>query len=146
MSRIDFYVLPGNIGVDRFVCSIAAKAWSQGNRVHIHTASEQAAMMLDEKLWTFRDISFVPHELYDGRENKVTPVTIGHDRHFPESAKVLINLDKVVPEDIAKFERIVEIAGGDEDDKRHARQRYRYYRDRDYEIHNHKIDIPPVGW
>ena len=45
-----------------------------------------------------------------------------------------------MPEFVPKFERIVEIVGGDENNKQYARQRYRYYKDNAYEIHDHKID------
>lgn len=147
MLRVDFYILAGDTGIDRFACGIAAKAWSQGHRVHIHTASAQAAAMMDDMLWTFRDVSFVPHELYDGHENKETPITIGYSQDFPKSAQVFINLDSAVPADIAQFKRVIEIAGGDEEDKHHARRRYRHYRDKGHEIHHHKIDNPSApGW
>ena len=140
MARVDFYILPDGSSVDRFACSITGKAWSKGNRVHIHTASEQAATMLDNLLWTFRDISFVPHELFAKDQTEDAPVTIGYGPDYPNRSQVIINLDNSVPEFVAKFERIVEIVGGDENNKRYARQRYRQYRDNDYEVHNHTID------
>ena len=77
MSRVDFYILPEGTGTDRFACTMAKKAWSAGNRVHIHTQSEENARSMDDLLWTFRDISFIPHEIYDGSVNEETPVTIG---------------------------------------------------------------------
>lgn len=138
MSRVDFYDLPEDNGIDGYACKIAKKAWSAGNRVHIHTQSEERARYMDDLLWTFRDISFIPHEIYTGSENEETPVTVGYGHDFPESSQVIINLDKGIPEFVNKFERIVEIVGGDETNKQFARQRYRQYKDNEFEIHYHK--------
>ncbi len=140
MSRVDFYNLPDGTGTDRFACSMAKKAWTTGNRVHIHTPSEEKAKAMDDLLWTFRDISFIPHELYNGTENEDTPVTIGFGNNFPEQSQVIINLDDEIPGFASNFERIVEIIGGDENNKQYARQRYRLYKNGDYEVQYHKID------
>lgn len=140
MSRVDFYILPEGAGTDRFACSIAKKAWSTGNRVHIHTQSEDKAKIFDDLLWTFRDISFVPHELFDGTINEDTPITIGFGNNYPEQSQVIINLDQSIPDFISNFDRIVEIVGGDETNKQHARLRYKQYKSSDYETHDHKIE------
>jgi DNA polymerase-3 subunit chi len=95
---------------------------------------------MDNLLWTFRDISFIPHEIYNESENNGTPVTIGHGDHFPNHSQVMINLDNKVPEFANKFTRIIEIVESNEKKKEIARQRYRQYKKNDYEIHNHKID------
>ncbi len=140
MSRVDFYILPEGAGTDRFACTIAKKAWATGNRVHIHTQSEESAKGMDDLLWTFRDISFIPHELYNGTVNEDTPVTIGFGNTFPEQSQVIINLDHEIPDFAPNFERIVEIVGGDETNKQYARLRYKQYKNGDYETHDHKID------
>jgi DNA polymerase III subunit chi len=140
MSRVDFYILPEGAGTERFACSIAKKAWTSGHRVHIHTQSEETAKNMDDLLWTFRDISFVPHELYNGTDDENTPVTIGFGKSFPAQSQVVINLDLDIPEFVSNFDRIVEIVGGDETNKQYARQRYKKYKGGDFETHDHKID------
>ena len=82
----------------------------------------------------------MPHELFVKDQTEEAPVTIGYGPDYPNRSQVIINLDNSVPEFVAKFDRIVEIVGGDENNKRYARQRYRQYRDNDYEVHNHTID------
>ena len=77
MSRVDFYLLSSESGIDKFACIMASKAWTAGNNVYIHTDSEDTTKKLDDMLWTFRDISFIPHEIYNGNENIESPVTIG---------------------------------------------------------------------
>jgi DNA polymerase III subunit chi len=140
MSRVDFYILSDGSNSDRFACAIAAKAWASGNRVHIHTQSEESSTRFDDLLWIYKDISFVPHEIFNGNVDDGTPVTIGHGNHFPDPAQVMINLGTDIPEFASNFERVVEIVGGSESSKQAARERYRRYKEADYEIHNHKID------
>ena len=119
---------------------MASKAWTAGNNVYIHTDSEDTTKKLDDMLWTFRDISFIPHEIYNGNENIESPVTIGFGNLSPNHQQVLINLDGKIPEFANKFERVIEIVENNDKKKERARDRYRQYKDNDYEIHDHKID------
>ncbi len=140
MSRVDFYILPEGSNSDRFACAITAKAWASGNHVHIHTESEESATKFDDLLWIYKDISFVPHEIFKGNADQETPVTIGYNNSFPDASQVMINLGYDLPGFAAQFERVVEIVGGNESSKQAARERYRQYKEADYEIHNHKIE------
>ena len=140
MPRVDFYILSENNSVDRFACVIAAKAWSGGNRVHIHTQSQENATQFDDLLWIYRDVSFVPHEIFDGDINDETPVTIGYSKYFPKGSQVMINLGSDIPDFVSHFDRIVEIVGGNESNKQSARQRFRQYKEANYQIHDHKIE------
>ena len=76
MPRVYFYILSDGANVDRFACSIAAKAWLKGNRVHMHTSSENSAVAMDNLLWTFRDISFFSHYLFDDNQNEETSIIV----------------------------------------------------------------------
>jgi DNA polymerase-3 subunit chi len=119
---------------------MASKAWSAGNHVYMYTETEDTAKKLDDLLWTFRDISFVPHEIYNGTENNEVPITIGFGNHFPNHSQVMINLDYKIPEFAEKFSRIIEIVENNEKNKEIARQRYRQYKESEYELYNHNID------
>ena len=106
----------------------------------MYKESEDVTKRMDSLLWTFRDISFLPHEIFNETENDEAPVTIGHGEHFPNHSQVMINLNNKVPEFASKFNRIIEIVESNEKKKEIARLRYRQYKKNDYEIHNHKID------
>ena len=140
MPRVDFYLLSNESGMYKFACIMASKAWSAGNHVYMYTETEDTAKKLDDLLWTFRDISFVPHEIYNETENNEVPIAIGFGNHFPKHSQVMINLDYKIPEFAEKFSRIIEIVENNEKNKKVARQRYRQYKENDYEIHDHKID------
>ncbi len=140
MSRVDFYILSDGNSVDRFACAIATKAWASGNRVHIHTQSEENATKFDDLLWVHKDTSFIPHEIFNGNINDETPVTIGHSNDYPSRSQVMINLGSDIPGFAPSFDRVIEIVGGNESNKQLARQRYRLYKEANYEIHDHKIE------
>lgn len=140
MSRVDFYILPEGSNPNRFACSITSKALQNGNQVYIHTRDREDAVLLDNLLWTFNDISFIPHHLAGQPQQYEAPVYIGWNGNLMDNCQVLINLSDTIPEFAGKFERIIEIVAGNDQQRSLARGRYRDYRDRNYELHDHKIE------
>ncbi len=142
MARIDFYVLnqSGEKARQLFACRLAEKAYKLDHTVHIHTGDEAAAGFVDDLLWTFRDGSFVPHDLLRaGTDASRTPVTVGWDPACAESRDLLINLDDVVPACASAFPRIAELVTSDEDSKQKSRRRFVAYRDEGHELETHNV-------
>lgn len=98
------------------------------------------AEQLDNLLWTYHDISFIPHELLIDHETQQSPVMIGWKNLFPQTNEVLLNLASEIPTDVERFARIIEIVSGDGSSRQQARNKYREYRNRGYELHDHNID------
>lgn len=140
MNRVDFYILPPDVMRDRYVCTIANKAWQNGNNVFIQTEDRATAELLDKLLWTYNDISFLPHGLYVEDEQGNNPVLIGWDEQIPDKFEVMINLAEDIPKTADHFARIIEIVTSDSQNRHSARNRYRIYRDRGYELHDHKME------
>lgn len=140
MTRVDFYVLPENAQREKFVCSLAGKAMQNGHRVYIHTPERHVAEMLDEMLWTFHDTSFIPHALTAASPPADHPVLIGQEQELPPGCDVMINLSDSIPPAVSMCKRVVEIVAGDENMKDRARDRFRDYRAREYELYSHTID------
>lgn len=138
MARADFYIMNPGDEPQRFACSLANKAWKQGHRLHILAASRDQAQALDELLWTFHDISFLPHALL-GEEAGPVPVTIGWPGQAQDEGDVLINLSAELPEQAGAFQRVAEVVAADEDQRRRARERYRRYREQGFELHSHDL-------
>jgi DNA polymerase-3 subunit chi len=137
MTRIDFY-LDADDRV-QVACRVAAKALAQARKVVIYASDGETARAVDRLLWTTPAIAFVPHVMADHKLAAETPVVIARDAETLTHDDVLVNLDRGEPAAFARFHRLVEIVGRDEDDKQAARSRYRFYRDRGYEIHTHKL-------
>jgi DNA polymerase-3 subunit chi len=79
-ARVSFYVLGGTEPNTRlgYACRLVEKAYKLQNRIHAHTGDANMAKVLDTLLWTFRQGSFVPHELLSSGQ----PADgAGHDRH-----------------------------------------------------------------
>lgn len=140
MTRVDFYILSSNTSQDRFACVVANKAWETGNNVYIHTDNRETAELLDNMLWTFNDISFLPHGLYERDNQENIPVLIGWNEQSPVICQVMINLTENIPAIADQFPRIIEIVTGNDQDRQSARNRYRNYRDRGYELYDHNME------
>ena len=158
MTKVDFYLVdePGEPALLRFACRLTQKIFSLGHQIHIHAESGRQARQLDELLWSFSDLSFLPHRLVTTTSsNRQEPsatgtsgderrtITIGFD-HDPVNAEdVLINLSDRVPLWFSRFNRVTEFVGGDEPSRGFARERYRFYRDRGYNLDTHQIAKQP---
>ena len=131
--QIDFYALSAADRRSRLVaaCRLAEKAYTQGLRAVVRTASPAETAEVDELLWTFADGSFIPHGVWPAEPDfaAVTPVLVGMNA-LPESHRdVLINLGVDAPADFSAYARVCDVVGGDEDGKKAGRNRWRTYRE-----------------
>ncbi|MGB7739665.1 MAG: DNA polymerase III subunit chi [Steroidobacteraceae bacterium] len=133
VPKVDFYTLGEPDRRARLVtaCRLAEKAYDQGLRVTVRTASAAETAEFDELLWTFSDRSFVPHVVWPTEPDVVaaTPVVVGSSSLPPSHRDVLINLAPDAPADFSAYARICEVVGGDEDARKAGRHRWRTYRD-----------------
>lgn len=141
MTRIDFYVLADGARDDRYsiTCRLAEKIFRKGHRIYVHAGEEAEARHLDRLLWTFRDQSFLPHQLTASEVAQETPILIGWREAPTAEDDVLINLAPEVPEFFSRFERVAEPVDADAAARKASRNRYRFYRDRGYPLHLHEV-------
>ncbi len=140
MTRVDFYILKDQAEAARhtFAARLVEKAYRLGNKVFVHTPDQGTAERFDHFLWTFRDGSFVPHCLDGGEDERFAPVHIGHGPEPHGTPDLLVNLDDNVPLFFSRFERTAEIVSGETEQKKLGRERFKFYKDRGYnlEVHN----------
>jgi len=139
MAQVDFYVLDR---VDEharhtLACKLAEKAWRLENTIHIHTMSREDAERLDKLLWTFRDGSFVPHELAGGDTG--APVSIGYGSDVAEPRDLLITLCDDIPAFADSFPRVAELVSSEETCRAKSRERYASYRAQGHTLNTYKI-------
>lgn len=136
MTRIDFYILQDveTDAMHRFACRLAGKAWSAGNQVHIHSADQDHATLLDSLLWDYPPQRFIPHQVAN---QATTGVSIGWQEPA-ELDDVLINVSGEVPGFFGRFERVAEIIVASTRDA--GRDRYKFYRDRGFPLFHHELD------
>ncbi len=137
MTSIDFYFN----AADRLevACRLAGKAARQKKRMLIYAPEADLAQRIDQMLWTWQAISFVPHCFAGDKLAAETPVLITADSEGMPDCDVLMNLSAQCPEFFARYERLLEIVSRDEDDRKAGRARYAWYRDRGYAIRNHDL-------
>ena len=137
MTQIDFYT---NVADKLATASrIAAKAYALGHRMLVLCPDREAAARLDRMLWTTPATGFIPHCAPTDALAHETPIIVDPVGDAPIGDEVLLNLRAEWPPFFGRFQRLVEIVSTDEEDKQTARERFKFYRDRGYEIRTHDL-------
>lgn len=132
MTRVDFFFNVEDKAMH--VADLSSRAVGRGRRLMLYTASQQAAEQLGKLLWSQPPTGFLPHCHATHARAAETPVIIDwRSEHLPHD-DILINLHDQHPPFFSRFRRLIEVVGMDEADKAAARARFRFYRDRGYEI------------
>jgi len=121
-------------------CRLLEKAYMKGHRVYVHCTNQQDAELLDELLWTFRDDSFIPHNLQGEGPEPPPPVQIGYDKEPRGFNDILLNLATDIPTFYTKFKRVMELVANVESEKEQSRAHYKEYRSKRCELHIHEIE------
>jgi DNA polymerase-3 subunit chi len=137
MTKIDFYT---NVS-DKLhtACRIIAKAYGLGHTMFVRCPDAQTAQGLDRMLWVTPPTAFIPHCAPGHTLASITAVIVDHGTNDPVHDELLVNLSAEWPPYFGRFERLVEIVSVDPEDLRIARDRYKFYRDRGYEIRTHDL-------
>ena len=137
MTQIDFYThVEDKL---RTACRLAAKAFSAGLRVMVCCPDAELATRFDRLLWTTPAISFVPHCLASDPLAPATPIVIDYAGAEPAHDQLLLNLRPEWPPLFSRFQRLIEIVSIEDEDRRAGRERFKFYRDRGYEIRTHDL-------
>jgi DNA polymerase-3 subunit chi len=137
MTQIDFYFhVEDKL---RTACALSAKAYARGLRVLAFCTDRDASQKFSRLLWTAPAIGFVPHCAADDKLATVTPVIVDCDGGEFAHDDVLLNLRSELPSFFSRFQRLIEIVSIDEQDRRLARERFKFYRDRGYDIRSHDL-------
>jgi DNA polymerase-3 subunit chi len=120
-------------------CQLAGKAFAHGLKVTVFCADPDAAQRFDRVLWLTPSIGFVPHCAPDDPLAAETPVIVDCRGESLLNDEVLLNLRPEWPPFFSRFQRLIEIVSLDEQDRADARERFRFYRDRGYEIRTHDL-------
>lgn len=141
MPTVDFYVLNNmsSQGSLNFACGLLEKAHMDNQRVYIHAGSPAEAERVDALLWTYRDDSFLPHQICTPH-NLDCPILIGTSTEYTAGARdILVNLTPSVPLFYKQFTRVIEIIFNDATVQQLGRERFKYYRNEQCDINTHKI-------
>ena len=93
----------------------------------------------DRLLWMAPATGFVPHCAPEDPLAGETPVIVDCQGDKLLHDEVLINLRPEWPPFFGRFQRLIEIVTREDGDRTMARERFRFYRDRGYEIRTHDL-------
>lgn len=139
MTKVDFYT--GSTDKLRTACQLSHKAMQHGLKTVISLPDAASLEMLDRLLWQYPDTAFIPHGRSDAVDALRFPVVLSMtDEKFPHH-DLLICLHHV--SFFSRFDRVIEIIGTDAADSQLGRERYKFYRDRGYELRH--FDLAKVN-
>ena len=115
-----------------YACRLLRKAYRSGARVAVH--AEPALLdRLDQALWTFEPLEFVPHAVLprDGADPgrlALSPIVlVKGDGVAPAEYRIGVTLAGSDVPDVGAFDRLIAIVGVDDAQREAGRQRWRDY-------------------
>ena len=141
MTEISFYFnVPDKVA---YACRLLRKAVNGNARVVVAGDADTLGQ-LDVALWIFSPVDFIPHCFDDAGAGVVaaSPVVLERGGLMARGglhSQILVNLGAAVPEGFERFERLIELVGIDDNDRRIARDRWKHYAHRGYTLIRHDV-------
>ncbi len=136
MTRIDFYF--NVLDKQQVIVDLVQSALKKRRQVTIFATDEIAASKVSANLWQNKPEYYLPNVQSNHLHASKTPVVVGFQgddlTHDLMQDDMLINLTANEPIFFSRFTQLVELVSNDEQDKMAARARFKFYRDRGYEI------------
>jgi len=131
--QIDFYITEARTESATYplLAKLISKEYTADSTVLILTRDLAQAKIIDDLLWSFDDISFIPHGINDA----ASPINISEQ--LPDNCpEILINLSSNIP-DSPNCQRIIHIV--DATNKIQLRSHFKFYKERKYPVQSHKL-------
>ncbi len=125
-----------------YVCRLVRKALGSGAKL-VLTGPASTLARLDQALWTFSVLDFVPHCFADAPAQmlQASPVVLVEAQNLGAAAlphhQVLVNVGTELPAGFESFERLIEVVAAP--DVVPARQRWKHYTQRGYAPQKHEV-------
>jgi len=125
-----------------FACKLSKAAIDQGKKLIVYAPDEARASEFDRLLWSYSQLSFVPHVRADHALAKATPIVIANANSELPHHDALLNLSDEPPPYFTRFEFLREVVSTDDDDRAKGRDRMKFYKSRGFAIQTH--DMSPA--
>jgi len=134
MTEISFYHLTVS-NIESALPKLLERVIASGKRALVRVESEERVGILNSKLWTYDQSSFLPHGTIKEGQAESQPIWITEKYENPNESDVLVVLDGNETPDLDDFERCLEVFNGADDAAVDlARARWRHYTDNGYTI------------
>ena len=131
MTRVEFFFnVDDKLAKTSELCE---KALAKGRELMVFTPGAAMNEAVQAALWQYSATSFLASSDHAALMPQ-SPITVSHEHESLSKDDVLINLHDQHPPFFSRFRYLVELVGSGEDDKAAARLKFRFYRDRGYDI------------
>lgn len=132
MTRVEFFFnVPDKLTKSAQLCEAAL---AQGHQLTIFSCDAAMSHALQQRLWRHAATSFLANAQSTDVMSQFAPIVLDANGDNLQQDDILINLQTQNPPFFSRFRCLIELVGLDEADKVAARLRYRFYRDRGYEV------------
>ena len=132
-SIVHFYNIEDTSSSMKSICKIINKYYKKGYKVAVISDNDDIIFSLDKDLWTFEQISFVPHCTINNFEPNCNVILI--TQNHPDEKTYLLDFDVIMnlSDALCDFEYenkiYLEIVTSNDKQKDRAREKYKYYKD-----------------
>ena len=146
LTRIDFYYDVKDIL--SFASRLARKLYyekviSAKHPLVIRCKNQSHCEEVDYSIHNFSKKDFLPCAEFSDKSADLFPIILSTVSKIPlwaDDIVVLLNLDTKIEMTFSSYLRVIEIVDQTELNRQKGRERYKYYKERGYEIFDHKVD------
>lgn len=96
---------------------------AKGNNVHILCSNDEQVKTLDDYLWTYEQLSFLPHATYQDDLVEKQPIVLSINDNNLNNASVLVLNEPKLPQRFSKYAKVIYICDIEEKDSLDALQK-----------------------
>jgi DNA polymerase-3 subunit chi len=134
MTQIGFYHLT-RLALDQALPRLLEKAVAAGLKVVVMAGSPERVEHLNGLLWSYSEESWLPHGCAADGEAALQPIWLTDKDENPNAATVLVLCDGVVPADLGRYARCLDLFDGRDDEAvQAARARWKTWKAEGHEL------------
>ncbi len=132
--RITFYILKDSMAktVVKTVCRLVEKSFQAGDWLYIQTRSDETLHVLNKYLWSYKQDSFLPHQIWqaDVQHTEKTPILLGTHSPHDLNSNALLTLTGEKVSNPLKYNRILHVVTSKTDRLQSARIAFKQYQEK----------------
>ena len=129
MTEVGFYHLT-RTPLERALPKLLERVLANGMRAVVMAGSVERVAALDTALWTYEQLSFLPHGSARDGEAELQPIWLTTEDENPNGSRVLVLTDGAASEHVGDYTRCLDMFDGrDPDAVQAARARWKLFKD-----------------
>lgn len=134
MTAVQFYHLTAT-PLERALPKLVEKIYGAGHRLLIVDSIPERLDMLNQALWTYSTLTFLPHGSTKEPQPEDQPILLAPTIDNANRASILLVADGTAVSDEKTFERVLDIFdGNDKESLEKARNRWKNYQNSGYSL------------